>query len=111
MNNDVLLKEIETIVEKKLEILKQDLSNLHPEAGLLLASQATLAKRYDMSKSTLCRILQCGERAGKIHPFQIEYGERKSNKKYIINEADEFVIPKLLNGAPPFLKKKEIPAS
>ena len=95
MNNDVFLKEIETIVENKLEILKQDLSNLHSETPLLLASQATLAERYDMSKSTLCRILQCGERAGKIHPFQIEYGERKSNKKYIISEVDKFVIPKL----------------
>lgn len=90
-----LLEIFEKVIEKKLEILKQDLSNLHPGAAPLLASQATLAERYDMSKSTLCRILQCGERAGKIHPFQIEYGERKSNKKYIISEVDEFVIPKL----------------
>ena len=91
MNHDVLLKEIETIVEKKLEILKQDLFNLHSEASLLLASQASLAKKYDTSKSTINRILKCGVRAGKIHPLRIKYGERTSNLKYKISEVDKFI--------------------
>lgn len=91
-NKSGLLERIEKVIEKKLEILKQDLSNLHPGEGPLLASQASLAKRYDMSKSTICRILQSGVRAGKVHPLQIKYGERESNLKYKISEVDEFVF-------------------
>lgn len=92
MNNNVLLEDIEKVIEKKLEILKQDLSNLHSGEPPLLASQASLAKRYDTSKSTICRILQSGVRAGKVHPVQIKYGEKKSRLKYKISEVDEFVL-------------------
>lgn len=87
-------KEIQEILKEVIEgqSFKQDFSNLHSESSSLLASQATLARRYDMSKPNICRILKSGERAGKVHPVRIKYGERTSNLKYKISEVDEFIF-------------------
>lgn len=52
------------------------------------ASQATLAKRYDMSKSNLCRLLMAGVTNGKIRMLQPNGGVRK----YHVNDVDAYML-------------------
>ena len=91
-NESGRLEKVEKVIEKNFEILKRDISGVSLAPCPLLASQTSLAKRYDVSKSTICRILQSGVRAGKVHPLRIGYGERTSNLKYKISEVDDFVF-------------------
>lgn len=50
------------------------------------ASQATLAKRYDMSKANMCRLLAGG--TGKIRTRQPNGGVRK----YSVEDVDAYVL-------------------
>lgn len=52
------------------------------------ASQATLAKRYDMSKSNMCRLLAGGMETGKIRTRQPNGGVRKYN----VEDVDAYVL-------------------
>lgn len=52
------------------------------------ASQATLAKRYDMSKSNMCRLLMSGATNGKIRMCQPNGGVRK----YHVADVDSYMM-------------------
>lgn len=52
------------------------------------ASQATLSKRYDMSKSNMCRLLMVGTSNGEIRMCQPNGGVRKYN----VEDVDAYMI-------------------
>lgn len=52
------------------------------------ASQATLAKRYDMSKSNICRLLMTGATNGMIRMLQPCGGVRKYN----VHDVDAYML-------------------
>lgn len=63
-----------------LKLEAMELSHKDSEAGTLVwASQATLAKRFDMSKSNMCRLLIGGVTNKKIRTCQPNGGVRKYN--------------------------------
>lgn len=52
------------------------------------ASQATLARRYDMSKANMCRLLAGGMGTGKIRIRQPNGGVRKYN----VEDVDAYIL-------------------
>lgn len=63
-----------------LKLDSMELSRKDSDAGnVVWASQATLAKRYDMSKSNMCRLLVVGVSGKKIRTCQPNGGVRKYN--------------------------------
>lgn len=65
------------------------LVKLPVESGSVVwASQATLAKRYDTSKSTICRILAGAVSAGKVQMIRPNNGVQK----YHVAELDSYMV-------------------
>lgn len=63
-----------------LKLEAMELSRKNTDSGnVVWASQATLAKRYDMSKSNMCRLLIGGVSTKKIRTCQPNGGVRKYN--------------------------------
>lgn len=75
---------------KELRQIHQLLELLAQQGGsggeVVWASQATLAKRYDMSKANMCRLLAGG--TGKIRTRQPNGGVRK----YSVEDVDAYVL-------------------
>lgn len=72
-----------------LKLEAMDLSRKDSDAGTLVwASQATLAKRYDMSKSNMCRLLLGGVTNKKIRTCQPNGGVRKYN----VTDVDAYLL-------------------
>ncbi len=65
------------------------LAKLPTDSGSVVwASQATLAKRYDTSKSTICRILAKAVSAGKVRMIRPNNGVQK----YHVAELDSYMV-------------------
>lgn len=81
-------------VLEELQKLNQKIDSLalsRNESGggeVVWASQATLSKRYDMSKSNICRILIVGTGNGQIRLCQPNGGVRKYN----VEDVDAYMI-------------------
>ena len=83
---DDVLAELQKIT---LKLEAMDLSRKDTEAGnVVWASQATLAKRFDMSKSNMCRLLIGGVTNKKIRTCQPNGGVRKYN----VTDVDAYLI-------------------
>lgn len=67
------------------------------------ASQATLAKRYDMSKSNICRLIMVGATNGKIRMLQPNGGVRKYN----VGDVDAYMLDITVLSEGKFGGKKE----
>ena len=65
------------------------LAKLPTDSGSVVwASQATLANRYDTSKSTICRILAGAVSAGKVQMIRPNNGVQK----YHVAELDSYMV-------------------
>lgn len=65
------------------------LAKLPTDSGSVVwASQATLAKRYDTSRSTICRILAEAVSAGKVKMIRPNNGVQK----YHVVELDSYMV-------------------
>lgn len=72
-------------IHERLDVL----TKLPVESGSVVwASQATLAKRYDTSKSTICRILAEAVSAGKVRMIRPNNGVQK----YHVAELDSYMV-------------------
>lgn len=72
-----------------LKLEAMELSHKDSKAGTLVwASQATLAKRFDMSKSNMCRLLIGGVTNKKIRTCQPNGGVRKYN----VTDVDAYLL-------------------
>ncbi|WP_290565938.1 hypothetical protein [Akkermansia sp.] len=81
-----MLAELQKIT---LKLEAMDLARKDSDAGSVVwASQATLAKRYDMSKSNMCRLLLGGVSGKKIRTCQPNGGVRKYN----VADVDAYLI-------------------
>lgn len=81
-----MLAELQKIT---LKLEAMDLARKDSDAGSVVwASQATLAKRYDMSKSNMCRLLLGGVSGKKIRTCQPNSGVRKYN----VADVDAYLI-------------------
>lgn len=82
---------IEEVVEE-LRQIHHLLDLLFQQGGgsgeVVWASQATLAKRYDMSKANMCRLLAGGMETGKIRTRQPNGGVRK----YHVDDVDAYTL-------------------
>lgn len=67
----------------------QAISKPHEDSGSVVwASQATLAKRYDTSRSTICRVLAEAVSAGKVKMIRPNNGVQK----YHVAELDAYMV-------------------
>lgn len=83
---------VEDVMEELLKI-HQRLESLVSKQGdssgeVVWASQATLAKRYDMSKSNMCRLLAGGIAAKRIRIRRPNGGVYKYN----VEEVDSYIL-------------------
>lgn len=76
-----------------LERLKTDAGEADGPAGagVVWASQKTLAARYDMSKSSFTRYLAFAMAAGKVRFIKPHDGEREGVTKYSVEDMDTFM--------------------
>ena len=76
-----------------LERLKADVREADSPtgAGVVWASQKTLAARYDMSKSSFTRYLAFAMGAGKVRFIKPHDGEREGVTKYNVEDMDAFM--------------------
>lgn len=83
---DDVLEELQKLSQKidMLALAKGDSGN----GEVVWACQATLAKRYDMSKSNMCRLLIGGASSGKIRMRQPNGGVRKYN----VTDVDAYIL-------------------
>lgn len=67
----------------------KEIPKLPEDSGSVVwASQATLAKRYDTSRSTICRILAEAVSAGKVRMIRPNNGVQK----YHVAELDSYMV-------------------
>lgn len=75
---------------RQLEAIARQVNN--PETGeTVWASQTTLAKRYDMSKPSICRYLMNAVEAGKVRVIRPGDGERQGILKYNVQDVDDYM--------------------
>lgn len=88
--NTILIPAEEVHAELKAIHERLDaLDKLQVESGSVVwASQATLAKRYDTSRSTICRILAEAVSAGKVRMIRPNNGVQK----YHVAELDSYMV-------------------
>ncbi|WP_250715735.1 hypothetical protein [Akkermansia massiliensis] len=78
---------------KQLEAIARQVNA--PAAGeTIWASQATLAKRYDMSKPSICRYLMAAVEAGKVRVIRPGDGDRQGILKYNVQDVDDYMQQK-----------------
>ncbi|GAA5569206.1 hypothetical protein [Akkermansia muciniphila] len=58
------------------------------------ASQATLAKRYDMSKPSMCRYLMAAVESGQVRVIRPGDGDRQGILKYNVQDVDDYMQQK-----------------
>lgn len=71
-NESGLLEKVEKVIEKNFEILKRDISGVSLAPFPLLASQTSLAKRYDVSKSTIAVFYKAGYALEKFILYELD---------------------------------------
>ncbi len=84
-----------------LECLKTDKREADGPAGagVVWASQKTLAARYDMSKPNFTRYLASAMAAGKVRFIKPHDGDREGVTKYNVEDMDAFMAGKGKEGS------------
>lgn len=75
---------------RQLEAISRQV-NAPASGETVWATQATLAKRYDMSKPTVSRYLMAAVEAGKVRVIRPGDGIRKGYLKYNVQEVDDYM--------------------
>lgn len=78
---------------KQLEAIARQV-NAPASGETVWASQATLAKRYDMSKPSICRYLMGAVEAGKVRLIRPGDGDRQGILKYNVQDVDDYMQQK-----------------
>lgn len=101
MNELFIEKKYVTSIERGLETPSALLSKKLPpekiQSETKWATQATLAKHFDMSKSTICRYLKAGIIEGKITPYQFSLNGKKGRLRYKMDAVENYFISTVEN--------------